>query len=364
MSGIRVQGNADGTVGNVEDTMFPQTREQGPGSAGQGSTASVATYRINSPKVRVTAGPDGLTSFEVSQPSGVQRAATAGQSQQGPGSAGQGITVRSAAGPVSLATAGPKDVVTFPGFGDTSVEAAVTMGKLQPRANGQGYEVVGGQGSQNSQPAAQQQPAQEKPKPQQDAPAGYPGDLRGVQGTSAVSDAVLATMQTQAPAALNGVIESIARGEDPSAIFQDAGRQLQDEGFAGKASAMHAEFLQSGRQVLVNAGVEEGSLQAFQNWAQSGHSEAASDAIRDLVTHRSVARLADLGRRFVAESNTRIVTALNANNVETMEDNGTIFVSRQAIGAPAPDGRGDFAGSSQWISLREAIRAGYIEING
>jgi len=106
-------------------------------------------------------------------------------------------------------------------------------------------------------------------------PAVNPADVQGVPGTSATSDAVLARMQKETPAALEGAIESIAKGANPAMIFEDAGRQLEDENFAANAAALHGEFISSGQQVLRNVGVPETHFEAFENWVRKSDPDLA-----------------------------------------------------------------------------------------
>ena len=77
-------------------------------------------------------------------------------------------------------------------LGDSTAEVWEQMGYLVALPNG-GYALT-------QQPQAQQPQAQQEQQPQkQDAPAPDPSDLRGVEGTSATSDAVLKSLQANAP---------------------------------------------------------------------------------------------------------------------------------------------------------------------
>ena len=253
-----------------------------------------------------------------------------------------GVTVRSVAGlPTSLAQAASDAVVNLPGLGETSVAAAVTMGYLQPRSGG-GFELVQQPAQSQEQPKAQTQEREEKDE------AVNSKDAEGIPPMSDASDALLSTLQTKAPMALEGIIESISRGVIPETLYADVARQLGDEDFAANASQMHSEYVASGQAALRNVGVEQGSMEGFEAWARAKHPEEANNAIRDMVNGKSVARLQKLGREFVRTSNQRIITALEAKGVQTFENNGSVLV--------VIDGKTK--------TLRSAIRSGEIEING
>jgi hypothetical protein len=54
---------------------------------------------------------------------------------------------------------------------------------------------------------------------------------------------------------------------------------------------------------------------------------------------------------------------IQAKGIDTRIENGTVYVSRKSFGLPLTPRRGDFGGSDL-MPLREAIRAGHIEVNG
>ena len=338
----------DGKVSQTTDAEAPRIY------SGDTPVSFPASVRFGGVKTRVVVDTDtGATRILENAPSGyVARPVSE-----------RGAVVRNAAGmSIPLVDAQPSDVVDLPGIGTTSVASAVNNGWLRPNAGGRGYQLPGApEAQQAQQQAPEQQQQQDNPKGQVLDSEPNPADLRGVPGTSASSDATLARLQREAPAAFEGVIESIARGQNPAAVFEDAGRQLRDENFVAKAQAMHGEFIASGRQVLKNAGVSERSFPASESWARDRFPEATSDAARDMVSHRSVAKLANLGRRFVEESNTKLATLIQAKGVDTRVENGAVWVKRSGLGLGPTRKVGDF-GNSDWSPLADMIREGHIEI--
>jgi len=267
----------------------------------------------------------------------------------------RGVQVRGPGGrSITLVQATENDIVDLPGIGETTVASAVQNNWLRPNASGRGFELVGAQ---------QGAPQQQQNEPKQDAPPALnPEDAHGVPGTSAEADATFATFAEKAPAALDGALESIAKGLDPTRVFEVAAQQVGDENFVASARAMHQEFITSGQAVLRNVGVPEGNFEAFENWARRTDPEAASTAVRDLAKHRSVSKLADLGRAYVQARETSLEQKLSSMNVETTRFEGLLYVSREALGLPSLPGRGDFKGS-RFISVRDAERLGHLQIN-
>jgi hypothetical protein len=267
----------------------------------------------------------------------------------------RGVQVRGPGGrSLTLAQATESDVVDLPGIGNTTVGSAVQNNWLRPSASGKGYELVGAQ---------QGAPEQQNEEAQQDAPPALnPEDVRGVPGTSAEADATLATFAQKAPNALDGALESIARGVDPTRVFEVAAQQVGDENFVASARAMHQEFITSGQAVLKNVGVPEGNFEAFENWARRVDPDAASNAVRDLVKHRSVSKLADLGRAYVQARETSLEQKLSSMNVPTTRIEGALYVSRASLGLPNTPARGVFKGSP-WISAKDAEKQGHLQIN-
>jgi hypothetical protein len=277
----------------------------------------------------------GETRLETSQP---------GQARVVPSP--QGPQARDNYGPKLLSKATPKDVITLPGMGDARAEVWEQMGHLVALPNG-GYALT-------QQTATPQQPQQQEQPKQSEVPAADPADLRGVEGTSPTSDAVLKSLQTHAPMQLERIIDSMAKGTPVD--YEEAARMLGDEKAPEKLQTLHAETLRAGQTVLRNVGVEPGSLEAFETWARSNHPEEASDAIRDMVESKAVGRLASLGRRFVEVSNQRLATLIQSKGVDTRVENGQVFVSGAQLGIPR---QGDFGA---WVPLRKAIADGYIRI--
>src|SRR5262245_3953759 len=284
---------------------------------------------------------DGTTRVEESRPSGARVSPSIEQA-----------SARNKAGmPIALSTAGPQDVITLPGMGDSDAQTWEQLGMIRKLATG-GYEIVGqGAGALGEQPAAQQQKPAEK---KVEEPA---GDVTNVPGTSESSDKLLSTLQERAPMGLEGIIESISQGVVPETLYADIARQIGDENFAAKAETMHGEFLAAGQAALRNVGVTDPA--AFETWARANGQEEVSSAVRDMVTGRSVSRLQSLGRAFVAQNNERLATLIQSKGVDAEVRNGEVFVSRKGLGLPPTPRRGDFGGSDS-ISLRDAIRAGYI----
>jgi hypothetical protein len=171
------------------------------------------------------------------------------------------------------------------------------------------------------------------------------------------SDALLRTLEANTPVALEGIITSMVHGTKPEALIQDIARQLGDEGMSGKISAMHGEFLASGQAALRNVGVV--NTAEFEMWARENHAEKAADAVRDLVTGKSVGKLQALGRTFAAESNDKLAMILQSKGVDSKVEDGTVYLSRKALGLGPSPKHGDFGGSL-WISVGEAQRAGHI----
>ena len=59
----------------------------------------------------------------------------------------------------------------------------------------------------------------------------------------------------------------------------------------------------------------------------------------------------------------RVRASFRAKGIDTRIENGTVYVSRKSLGLPLTPRRGDFGGFDL-MPLREAIRAGHIEVNG
>jgi len=54
--------------------------------------------------------------------------------------------------------------------------------------------------------------------------------------------------------------------------------------------------------------------------------------VRDLVVSKSVARLQDLGRAFVAQNNARLASLIQSKGVDSEVRNGEVYVSRKSLG--------------------------------
>lgn len=123
---------------------------------------------------------------------------------------------------------------------------------------------------------------------------------------------------------------------------------------------VHGEYLASGQAALRNVGVTDPA--AFEAWARANRPEDVSSAVRDMLTGRSVNRLQSLGRAFVAQNNEKLASLIQSHGVDAEVRDGQVFVSRKGLGLPPSPKVGDFGGSDS-ISLRDAIRAGYISFN-
>lgn len=328
---VRVQVGSDGTVGAASDPSVPTTREQKP-------EPIQAQLRINEgAQLFIFDTETGAIRHEENHAAGYRVAAA---------SPVDGVTVRNNYGmPLTLEMAGPEDVVNIASLGgETSIKAAVQLGKLRPRVGG-GYEVISAEAQAQAQ-AQQQQQQQREEQQKQDKEAADPADLRDVRGTSAQTDAIIMTMATETPAALEGAIEAFVRGSDPSAIIASAGEQLRDETFVERATAMHAEFLAAGQQVLRNVGVE--NFESFDQWARDTDADGWSNAVRGFVLHHDASGVAKFGRRFVSQAAERMVTLFQAKGYEATLSAGTVYVKRSSLGLP--DKAGDFGG---WSTLRQ-----------
>jgi hypothetical protein len=326
---VRVVANPDGST-TMSDPSAPNIAEKSPESP-------VGQVRVNQPRVRVSVDTEtGATRIEESRAT-EYRARPVSQ---------QGVTVRTATGPTTLAQAGPDSVVNIPGLGETNAAALVTMGFLTPRPGGVGFDLV-------KQEAPSDTPADQKPADrEEDAP--NPADLAGVPPTSSASDAVVARLQENTPQALEGILTSIAQGIAPDKIIEDVGRQLGDENFADSFAGVHREYIASGQKALSNVGVA--NHEDFERWARENYPEQSADAVRDLVLNRSVTRLTSLGRQYVSQANTKLATLIRAKGVDTLIDNGSVYVSAASLGIRT---RGDFG---KWISVSDAVRAGHISL--
>jgi hypothetical protein len=65
----------------------------------------------------------------------------------------------------------------------------------------------------------------------------------------------------------------------------------------------------------------------------------------------------------VEYSNGQLARTIQSKGVDTEVRDGIVYVSRKSLGLPVTPRRGDFGGSDL-MPLRDAIRAGHIEVNG
>ena len=287
----------------------------------------------------------GETMVQESRPSGMS---VSPSSEQASARNAQGMLV-------SLSTAGPKDVITLPnGLGDSSAETWEQLGMIRKLSTG-GYELVG-----QEQPAAQQQ-QQDKDK---DKPKVEPaGDVTNVPGTSQDVDAFQADLAKRSPVGFDGLLTSLVKtGEMPSALVADLARQSGQESaeFTANVERMTSEYVAAGRSALSNVGVT--APEVFESWARAEQPEAFDNAVRDLVGSKSVARMQDLGRRFVAQNNTKLASLIMSKGVEAEVRDGRVWVKRSDLGLPPTKAQGDF-GRATHSTLQQMIREGHITIS-
>jgi hypothetical protein len=264
-------------------------------------------------------------------------------------------TARNAAGlPISMSNVKPGDVVSLPGLGDSRAEVYESMGLIRRLPGGMGYEVVG----QEQQTTPEQQKQEQKPAVEE------PGDVRNVPGTSQEVDTFQADLAKRSPAGFDGLLTSLVKtGEMPTNLVDDLARQSgQDSAdFTANVERMTSEYVAAGRSALGNVGVT--APEAFEQWARSEQPDAFDNAVRDLVTGKSVARMQDLGRRFVQQSNDRLAALIMGKGVEAEVRDGQVWVKRSDLGLPPTSAKGDF-GRNTHSTLRDMIREGHITING
>jgi hypothetical protein len=323
--------------GQVSDPGQPQTRE--------GQQAEPTPQRIpQQGKMKILYNTEtGETTVQESRPSGMSVSPSIEQA-----------SARNAQGMlVSLSTAGPKDVITLPnGLGDSTAETWEQLGMIRKLSTG-GYELVG-----QEQPAAQQQ-QQDKDKPKVE-PA---GDVTNVPGTSQDVDAFQADLATRSPVGFDGLLTSLVKtGEMPAALVADLARQSGQESaeFTANVERMTSEYVAAGRSALSNVGVT--APEVFESWARAEQPEAFDNAVRDLVGSKSVARMQDLGRRFVAQNNTKLASLIMSKGVEAEVRDGQVWVKRSDLGLPPTKAQGDF-GRATHSTLQQMIREGHITIS-
>jgi hypothetical protein len=328
---VRMQFDSEG---NVVDTSLE--------AAMKAEAATPAPAPRQAGPMRLLFNTDtGETTVQESRPRGARVSPSA-----------EKATARNAQGmPVSLATAGPKDIITLPnGLGDSSAETWEQLGMLR-RLPGGGYEAIGEQAT----PQQQQQP--DKPKVEEPT-----GDASNVPGTSQEVDSFQTDLAKRSPAGFDGLITSLVRtGEMPTALVADLARQSGQESaaFAANVQRMTGEYVAAGRAALSNVGVTQPEV--FERWARAERPDAFDSAVRDLVNGKSVASMQSLGRKFVAANNEKLASLIQSHGVDTEVRDGQVYVSRRSLGLPPTPKVGDFGGSDSML-LRDAIRAGHITI--
>ena len=317
----------------MSDPGNPQTRE------GQQSAEPTPQRIPQQGKMRVLYNTeDGSTRVEESHPSGAMVSPSV-----------EKATARNAQGmPVSLGTAGPKDVITLPnGLGDSTAEAWEQLGMVRKLAAG-GYEIIG----QEQPAAAQQQQTEQKPAVEEPA-----GDVTNVPGTSQDVDTFQADLAKRSPVGFDGLLTSLVKtGEMPSALVEDLARQSGQESaeFTANVERMTGQYVAAGRAALANSGVTQ--PEAFEQWARAEQPDAFDNAVRDLVQGRSVARMQDLGRAFVKSNNSRLASLIMSKGVEAeVREDGEVWVKRSDLGLAPTEAKGDF-GRATHSKLRDMIK--------
>lgn len=263
---------------------------------------------------------------------------------------------------IPLSLAGPSDLIDLPRWGNSKASVYEGMGLIRKSALG-GYEVVGQE--QAAPPPQPNTPAEDKPQVTE-TPAATAQDLTGVQPTSPATDAFQKSLESK-PALFEQVITTIAKGGQPD--WTELGRTHGDarEDLSERGNEWHGALTDAGAQVLRNVGISD--TEAAQRWALAAHPERAADAVRALA-NRDVSKIAALAKEYVAERSSRLVTALEAKGVDVFTDHGSTWVSIAGLERAVPGlqiarprGKGDFSAPSDRISLREAVRLGYITID-
>jgi len=299
--------------------------------------------------VRVTVNSEtGATTFE----SGAQRSSA--NAKTGP-SATEAQAINKFGVPVGLDRAELDDVVTIPGKGDSSLRAWITMGEVRPRRDG-GFELVNPLPSNPAAAKTQQEPNKPAALP---APAADPRDAVGIPGTPADVDAFQTALVAKTPMAFEGVITSIVKGAEPNwSAIAEQHRAEDPKAFAAAGEKAHAAYIASGQAALKNVGVV--AFEEFESWARS-QGDDADTAVRDLVSNKSVGRLQELGRKFVAQSNQKIASMLEAQGADVKIERGKVYISRKSLGLADVPARGDF-GADRYMSFEAARAAGHITV--
>lgn len=335
----RTTSNPDGTINPTTDA------EERRIYSGDQPVSVPASIKINEPARRYLVDTDtGTIREEQNLPTAYRPETPAGQA---------GVIVRDAIGAsIPLSSAKPGDVIDFgPGKGDTTVKVALGLGWIVPSPAG-GFMLPGAPGAPVDL-GVNERNEQEKQDAATDNPIANPGDLRGVQGTSAESDATIAALQTQAPAALEGIIDSIgAKGVMPD--LGEVSQMLGDEKAAEKITQLHSELILAGQTVLKNIDASI-NPEGFETWLRKSDPDMATTIVRDMLNH-SAGSLAQAGRAYLKARDNALETKLHGLGVETARINGALHIAREAVGL---SGKGDF----RFISVREAEKRGLLTIN-
>ena len=267
--------------------------------------------------------------------------------------ASQGVTVRTNAGPTSLALAGSDAIVDFGDGRETNCAAAVLNGWLLPRAGG-GYELPAGA---TMAPAAKPEPTPEEKKAEEKA---NEISLEGVEGTSAGADIVHGQIRKAAgEATYTGLVQAYinnnATAKD-AMVREIASQTGQPEQHVREATdGVFSEYERSAKQVAAANGVPARAWDAMLAWASAEQPDAAMDAMRDLVENHGVTGLARLARSFArtgrvetAYSVQDVLSARLGNGIKAREVNGIAMLDIPGHGA---------------MPFDAAVRAGIIKLS-
>jgi hypothetical protein len=300
--------------GHSYDPNQPQTREQSTAP-----TSEASATKIGGVVYKYSAHDDKL---EVETRDGRPAAATFSVPKQ------SGVSVMSAAGfPISLAEADKDSVIDLPGFGDTSIAAAVTQGFVRTRVGG-GYELVPGM---VEVPApAEQKPDAPKPEAQQDEAI----SMEGVEGTSTAVDLTHKMLKADAgEAGYAGLVSAYLSRTDPSPILADIARSTGKDATELRAGAdyVFSAYETAAKQVAAAQGVS--NWDAFVQWGVENAPDAFEDATREMVESHSVHSLGRLARQYSRRTPSgsdwtvsQILAADMGNGIKSFERDGVAWL--------------------------------------
>ncbi len=338
MDALRMQFDSEGNIVDTSLEAAMKAEQATPPSAPR--QIGAARYVVDT--------TTGAGRFETSQPREYRAAPVESQ----------GVTVRSNAGPITLAQATGADIINIPALqGETNIATALSLGYVVPRAGG-GYELTALAQSQQPQQQAGQQKPTEKPKADEEAA----GDPTGVEPTSLKTDQTLSAIESRTPQALEGLITSLSQtGEIPTALVEDMARQhdVDPAQMQADVNALVADHTRAARQAIarVDASINPDSFQA---WLLK--SPELADRVTRGIMAKSVAEVQAAAREYAKNRDGAIESALIGSGVDTTRIEGKLYVSRKALGLAPKPRMGDFP-ASDWISADEAQRAGHLTFN-